>query len=185
MLPVQLTVRGFDITPAIETLTRKKVEKLEQFYGRIVACRVVIDFQQKNKHQGKLFSVRVDLTVPGKELVVSRKGDEDIYIAIRDAFDALTRQLEEHASKRHGRVKTHNHVMHGYVARIIPEEGYGFIEGIDGHEYYFSMTNMSHPEFEQLTIGDAVEYFPETLKQGRQAQHVLKERHRNHYQEAI
>jgi cold shock CspA family protein len=76
--------------------------------------------------------------------------------------------------------------MHGYVARIIPDEGYGFIEGTDGHEYYFSMTNMSYPEFEQLMIGDAVEYFPETLKQGRQAQHVIKERHRNHfYQEAI
>jgi len=185
MLPVQITVRGFPITPAIEALTRKKVEKLEQFYGRICACRVVLDFQQKNKHQGKLFSAHIDLTVPGKELVVTRKYNEDIYIAIRDAFQALTRQLEEHSRKRHGRVKTHNNVMHGYIARIVQDEGYGFIEGIDGYEYYFSMTNVSYPEFEQLTIGDAVEYFPETLQQGRQAQHVIKERHRDHYQEAI
>jgi cold shock CspA family protein len=133
---------------------------------------------QKNKHQGKLFNVKIDLMVPGKELVVTRKCNEDIYVAIRDSFDALVRQLEEHSRKRHGHVKTHNDVMHGHVARIIPQEGYGFIEGVDGNEYYFSVTNVKG--FEQLTIGDAVEYFAENFSDGRHAQHIIKERHNNH-----
>ena len=70
--------------------------------------------------------------------------------------------------------------MHGFVARLVSREGYGFIEGADGNEYYFSVTNVSYPEFSQLTIGDAVEYFAEQQGEGRLALHVIKERHRNH-----
>ncbi len=177
MLPVQITMRDIPFSPALETLIRKRAEKLKQYYDRISSCRVVIESPQKHKHQGKLHNVRIDITVPGKELVVTRKQDEDIYVAIRDAFDAIERQLEEHSRKRHGRVKTHNDVMHGHVVRIMPEEGYGFIEGVDGNEYYFSVTNVSYPNFHQLAIGDAVEYASETFSDGRQAQHIIKERH--------
>jgi ribosomal subunit interface protein len=179
MLPVQITMRDIPLSPALETLIRKRAEKLNQYYDRISSCRVVIESPQKHKHQGKLYNVRIDITVPGKELVVTRKQDEDIYIAIRDAFDAIVRQLEEHSRKRHGRVKAHNDVMHGHVVRIMTEEGYGFIEGIDGNEYYFSDTNVSHSNFRQLVVGDAVEYVSETFSEGRQAQHIIKERH-NH-----
>lgn len=180
MLPVQVTVRDISNSPALETHIRKRAEKLNQYYSRINSCRVVVELPQKHKHQGKIFNVRIDVTVPGKEFVVTRKRDEDVYVAVRDAFDAITRQLEEHSRKRHGRVKAHNDVMHGHVAKILSDEGYGFIEGIDGNQYYFSVTNVSYPSFEQLTIGDAVEYIAETLSEGRQAQHVIKERHNNH-----
>jgi ribosomal subunit interface protein len=180
MIPVQITIRDIASSPAIETLIRKRAEKLNQFYDRVNSCRVVVELLQKHKHQGKLYNVRIDLTVPGKELVVTRKFDQDIYVAIRDAFDAIVRQLEDHSRKRHGRVKTHNNVVHGHVARIIPNEKYGFIDGMDGNEYYFSVTNVSYPNFDQLTIGDAVEFVAETMGDGRQAQHVVKERHNNH-----
>lgn len=176
MLPVQITVRDMLVSPVLETNIRKRAEKLTQYYDRISSCRIVIEQAQKHKHQGKLYNVRIDLTVPGKELVVTRKCDEDIYVAVRDAFDALGRQLEEHARKRHGRVKTHSDVMHGRIARILPDEGYGFIEGVDGNEYYFSMTNVSHPTFSELIIGDIVEYFSEPLNEGRQALHVTRRR---------
>jgi ribosomal subunit interface protein len=182
MLATQVTFRDFPSavpSASLELLIRKHIEKLNRFYDRISSCRVVVEFAQKHKHQGKLFNVRIDITVPGKELVVTRKVDQDIYVAIRDAFKAIQRQLEEHSRKRHGRVKSHNDVMHGRVARMIPQEGYGFIEGTDGNEYYFSMTNVSYPQFSQLTIGDAVEYFSEQQGEGRLALHVVRERH-NH-----
>lgn len=179
LLPVQITTRDIDISPAIETHIRDRAEKLNRFYDRISSCRVVIELTQKHKHQGKLFNVRIDLTVPGKEFVVTHKYDEDIYVATRDAFDAIERQLEEHARKRHGRVKTHNGVMHGHVTRIVPGEGYGFIEGVDGNEYYFSVTNVHYPNFNQLLVGDSVEYIAVPINDGRQAQHVVRERH-NH-----
>jgi ribosomal subunit interface protein len=180
MLAVQVTIRDMTASPALETHIRKRVEKLNRFYNRISSCRVVIELPQKHKHQGKLYNVRIDITVPGKELVATRKCDQDIYIAIRDAFNAIERQLEEHSRKRHGHVKTHNDVQHGHVARMVPSEGFGFIEGTDGTEYYFSTTNVSYPNFTQLCIGDAVVYLAEPLNDGWQAHRVIKERHNNH-----
>lgn len=180
MLPVQITMRDVPPSVALESLIRKRVDKLSQFYDRICSCRVVVESPQRHKHQGKLYCVKIDLTVPGKELVVTKKHNEDIYIAIRDAFNAIERQLEEHARKRHGRVKSHNHVTHGYIVRMTPEEGFGFIEGTDGNEYYFSITNVAYPHFEQLIIGDAVEFISVPYSDGVHAQHVVKERHNNH-----
>jgi len=177
---LQVTIRGIPASKQLETHIRQKTEKLDRFNKQISSCRVVVELPQKHKHQGKLYNVRIDVTVPGKELVVTHKHDEDVYIAIRDAFEAMERQLEEHSRKRHGRVKTHDDLLHGYVARISPLEGYGFIEGIDGNEYYFSMTNVSHPNFEQLTIGDAVVYTAQPFSEGWQANRIVKERHNNH-----
>lgn len=176
MLPVQITSSDIPLNLALESDIRERAEKLSRFYNRISSCRVVIKVPQKHKHQGKLFNVRIDITVPGKEFAVTRKVDQDIYVAIRDAFNAIERKLEEYSQKRHGRIKAHNAVLHGHVARIIPEEGYGFIEGTDGSEYYFSMTNVTHPLSQQLAIGDAVQYFTEDSKDGQQAQHVVRER---------
>lgn len=176
MLSVQITTRDIPNSSALENAIRKRAQKLNHFYKRIMSCRVVIEAPQKHKHQGKIFNVRIDVTVPGKELVTTHKTNEDLYVAVRDAFDAMTRQLEEHSKKRHGRVKTHADLMHGHIVRMMPEEGYGFIEGTDGNEYYFSVTNIAFPTFNQLYVGDAVEYLPEPLNDGWQAHHVTKER---------
>lgn len=181
MLPVQITIRDFPASPALEILIRQRVEKLAQFYDRISSCRIVVKLSQKHKHQGKIYNVCIDVTVPGKELAVTRQYNQDIYVVIRDAFAAIERKLEEHSRKQHGRVKTHDHILHGYVARILPEEGYGFIQGTDGNEYYFSITNVSYPHFNQLCIGDAVVYIGEALNEGWQAHRVIKERHNHNH----
>lgn len=174
MLPVQITMRDIPSSPAIESLIRKRAEKLTQFYDRIISCRVVIELPQKHKHQGKLYNVKIDVSVPGKELVASRKYDQDIRIAIRDAFQAIERQLEEHSRKCHGQIKSHSDIMYGHVVRMMKDDGYGFIKGVDGNEYYFSLTNVSYPRFDQLSIGDSVEYLPETFSDGRHALRVTR-----------
>lgn len=177
MLPVQITIRDIEASPAIESIIRKRVERLKKFYDRISSCRVVVELPQKHKHQGKLYNVRIDITVPKKELAVTRKENQDVYVAIRDAFAAIERQLEEHSRKRHGKIKTHDEVMHGHIARLITGEGYGFIEGTDGNEYYFSTSNVNHDDFNKLVIGDAVEFIAVQENDGWQAHRViLKER---------
>jgi len=96
--------------PASDAVTAKindRVTKLERFFDRIMACRVTIEQTQRRHHQGKLFNVRIDLTVPGSELLVNRDEHEDLYVAIRDAFDAMERKLESHAKIIHGEVKQH------------------------------------------------------------------------------
>jgi ribosomal subunit interface protein len=176
MLPVQITIRDIPGSATLETHIRTKSEKIKQFYTNLTSCRIVVEFEQKHKHRGKLYNIRIDVMVPGKELVTTKKSDEDVYVAIRDAFDAIIRQLDNYSHKRHGRVKKHNDIMHGHVARIIEEDGFGFIEGTDGNEYYFSVTNVKSPSFERLMIGDAVEYYPEPVNEGWQACHIIRER---------
>ena len=105
MLPIQITIRDIPNSQALEACIHKKVQKLEQLHQRINSCRVVIEATQKHKHQGKLYTVHIDLTVRGKELAVNHKCNQDIYVAIRDAFFALEHQLGTYIRKRRGEVK--------------------------------------------------------------------------------
>jgi ribosomal subunit interface protein len=106
-IPLQITFRDMPPSPAVEDRIREKADKLGRFHDRIMGCRVVIEMVQRHKHQGKLHSVCIDLTVPGAELVANHAQHEDIYVAVRDAFQAITRQLEDHARRLRGDVKTH------------------------------------------------------------------------------
>lgn len=106
-LPLQVVFRDFPRSEAVEAAIRDKAEKLDQVFDRIIACRVTAALVQKHPHQGRQYNIRIDLTVPGSELVVNRDKDEDIYVAIRDAFDHARRQLEDYARRQRGEVKTH------------------------------------------------------------------------------
>ncbi|MBI2286962.1 MAG: ribosome-associated translation inhibitor RaiA [Nitrosomonadales bacterium] len=106
-IPLQITIRDVEHSEALEAHIRGKVEKLEEFFKHITSCRVVVEVPHKHHHQGKQFNVRIDIGVPGSEIVVNRDHAEDIYVALRDAFDAAKRQLEDYARKIRGDVKTH------------------------------------------------------------------------------
>ncbi|HYD49530.1 MAG TPA: HPF/RaiA family ribosome-associated protein [Terriglobales bacterium] len=100
METVQITFRGIDSSAAIEAKVRERAAKLERLYPRITSCRVAVEAPHGHHHKGKIFHVRIDLTVPQHELVVSRDpaqnhAHEDVYVAIRDAFEAAERQLED------------------------------------------------------------------------------------------
>ncbi len=91
-----LDVRFLGLTPseAVETVARNKAAKLAQMFPEIIACRITVEQLHKHQHQGRPFGVALDLTVPGHELTMSRVQDEDVYVALRDAFDGMKRQLE-------------------------------------------------------------------------------------------
>jgi len=105
--PLQITVRGTDHSEALETHIRDKVDKLEEFFDQITSCHVVVELPHKHHQQGKQFNVRIDIGVPGSEIVVNRDHAEDVYVALRDAFDAAKRQIEDYSRKIRGDVKTH------------------------------------------------------------------------------
>ena len=99
-IPVQITFRDISHSDAIESRIREKVQKLEKYHDRITSCRVVVEAPHRHRHKGMLYHVRVDLTLPGDEIVVARdpKADqahEDVYVAIRDSFEAMRRQLKK------------------------------------------------------------------------------------------
>jgi len=106
-IPLQITCRDIEHSEALEAHIRGKAEKLEEFFKHITSCRVVVEVPHKHHHQGKQFNVRIDIGVPGSEIVVNRDHAEDVYVALRDAFDAAKRQLEDYARKIRGDIKTH------------------------------------------------------------------------------
>jgi len=171
-LPLQVTTRNIPQSEAIEKHIREKAEKLDRFNDRIMSCKIVVDAVQRRQHQGKLFTVRLDITVPGKELAVTREENEDVYIAIRDAFDSAVRRLEEHSRKQRGEVKSHEESPFGSVVRIFPEENYGFIGTADGREIYFHRNSVQNSEFDKLKIGAEVSFREENGNDGPQASRV-------------
>jgi len=106
-IPLQITIHDVEHSEALETHIRDKAKKLDEFFSHIMSCRVVVGVPHKHHTQGKQFNVRIDIGVPGSEIVVNRDHDEDVYVALRDAFDAAKRQLEDYARKHRGDVKTH------------------------------------------------------------------------------
>ena len=103
--PVQITVRDMPHSEALDEHIRAKAEKLEQFFSPIISCRVVAEAPHKHHHQGRQFVVRLDITVPGYEIVVNHEHDEDVYVALRQSFDAAKRRLEDYARVRRGETR--------------------------------------------------------------------------------
>jgi ribosomal subunit interface protein len=103
-IPLQISFRDIPHSAAVEEKIREKMDKLEQYHDKITSCRVVVEAPHKSGHKGTLYHVRVDLTLPGEEIVVARDpkdhhAHEDVYVAIRDSFEAARRQLKKHVRK--------------------------------------------------------------------------------------
>ncbi|HZR45534.1 MAG TPA: HPF/RaiA family ribosome-associated protein [Candidatus Manganitrophaceae bacterium] len=171
-LPLQLTVRNIALSEVAEADIREKAALLDAYYDQIIGCHVTVDAPHRHQHKGLLYDVRIDMTVPGSELAIRREPNEDIYVAIRDAFDAARWQLEDFARLQRGAVKTHETPPHGRVTQLFPEEGYGFLEASDGREIYFHRNSVLHGGFKNLEIGSEVRFAEEEGEKGPQASTV-------------
>ena len=94
-------------SPEIETAIREKAARLEHYFDRITSCRVVVEQPAQHKRNGKPFTVHLDIKVPGGEIAITHDHDEDLHVALRDAFDAARRKLEDHVRVQRGDVKAH------------------------------------------------------------------------------
>jgi ribosomal subunit interface protein len=160
-VPLEITFRNLDPSDFIEARVRERVDRLEKFHGRITSCHVSIEAPHRHHHKGVLYHVRLDLRVPGKDIVVSRDpGDDnahgDVYVAIRDAFETAERQLAEHTRVMRGDVKAHETPLQGHVLRLMADGGFGFIATNDGREVYFHRNSVVDADFADLKEGQAV-----------------------------
>lgn len=177
-VPTEITFRDIEPSPAIEDRVHREVSKLERVHQRITGCRVMIEAHHRHRHKGKIYHVRIDLTVPGSEIVVSRDPErdhshEDVYVAIRDAFAAARRRLQDASRVMRGDVKTHEEPQqHGKVARLFEEAGHGFIETADGREVYFHRNSVLDAAFDRIQPGSAVWFVEEQGERGPQASTV-------------
>ena len=194
ILPLQITFRNMESSEVVKGWIQEEANKLDEFHGKITGCRVVVELPNRRRKAGNLYHVRVDLTVPGGEIVVKRQPNlralpgrvemkpakslevrvphKDLRQAINDAFDAMRRQLQDYARRRRRQVKTHETQPHARVARLFTQEGYGFLETADGREIYFHKNSVLNNAFERLTIGSMVSFIEEKGEQGPQASTV-------------
>jgi ribosome-associated translation inhibitor RaiA len=106
-VPLQITLRNLPQSPALEELIRRKAQKLDAFRPGITSCAVTVEAPHRHQRQGREFAVRIDLHVPGREIVITREHDEDVYVALREAFEIAVRQVDENARVLRGEVKSH------------------------------------------------------------------------------
>ena len=96
-VPLQITFRHFARSEAVEAAIRERAVKLESINPELVSCRVVVEEERLHQRQGRLFAVRIDVHTTGHEFAVTRQSDEDVFVAVRDAFDAARNALETEA----------------------------------------------------------------------------------------
>lgn len=176
-LPLQVTFRHMETSEALLADIEEKAAKLDRFSDHIMACRVVVEAPHQHHHKGNLYRIAIDLTVPGGEIVASRSADEhhaheDVYVAVRDAFNAVQRQLEDFVTKQKRKVKQHTAPPHGRVLKLFPAEDYGIIAASDGREVYFHRNSVLHERFDDLEQGSEVRYAEEQGEEGPQASTV-------------
>jgi ribosomal subunit interface protein len=171
-VPLQVTVRDFKLPESIEAVVREKADKLNTFCDQIMGCRVVVEIPHRRQQKGILYNVRIDMTVPGAELVVKREPHADIHAAVREAFDAARRQLQDYTRRQRGEVKTHEEPPRARVHALLPEDGYGFLITADGREIYFHENSVLDGKFEQLKAGMEVRFVETDGEKGPQASTV-------------
>jgi ribosomal subunit interface protein len=171
----QVSFQGIPVSDAVERACWEECEKLERFYDRITSCRVVITEPHQRHRKGNLYSVRIDLTVPGREIVVSREQAEhrtaqDVHLALREAFAEARRQLQDHVRRQEPhRAKRHESELLGRVTRLDAFNGFGFLEAPDGREVYFHENCVRGGSFEGLELGARVRFGEGQGERGPQA----------------
>jgi cold shock CspA family protein/ribosome-associated translation inhibitor RaiA len=190
-----ITFRGIHPAAALEADIRARVGKLETYYQSITDCRVLMELAERRHETGNRYRVRIELTVPGAEIIVAHEASchtaaQDVdaqrvtkeaepdperkhaRVAVHEAFDIARRQLQDRARRQRGAVKTAVRQPRGRVGQLFPIDGYGYLEAEDGHEVYFQRSSVLEHAFDRLTVGSAVSFVEEPGKQGAQASTV-------------
>lgn len=160
--PLELSFKNLQPSDFVEGLVRERVARLERLHDRITSCHVYIEAPHRRRRKGNRYEVRLEVRVPGTELAVASKpGDinahEDINVAVRDAFNAMERQLKRRKQRMGGDVKVHEGDLQGRITEIDHEKGYGHIMAVDGRLVYFHENSVVGGVFRDLGRDDPVE----------------------------
>lgn len=159
--PLQITFDGLEHSDAVEARIRDKARELERFASHLIGCHVIVQAPPGRHHKGNTYSVHVEAHVPNGDIVASRDpgknhAHEDVYVAIRDSFNAVIRQLEDYTRRQRGRVKRHEAPAYARIIKLFRDDGYGFVELKDGTEIYFHENSVVDAALWNLAVGDEV-----------------------------
>jgi len=192
---LQITFKNMKPSESIEAYIRARAAKLESFCKQLIGCHVAVEVPHRHHTKGSPFHVRIDLTVPGGEIVVKREptssararqldereikkhaelnmAHKDFRLTINDAFKAAGRRLQDYARRQRGDTKTPAVLPEARVTEIMPKGGYGFLASDDGREIYFHKNSVLGRAFPRLKVGTIVKFVEEPGEKGPQASTV-------------
>ena len=173
--PLELEFQDMVASPTVEQQVTDQLRKLEQLYGRITACRIVVKGPGQRHQTGGLYEIKIRLALPdGYEVNIGRtpKEDErhsDLAFAVNDAFKRARRRLQDNTRLMEGRVKSHEAQPIGTVVRLDPSGEFGFLRSSDGEEIYFHRNSLLDADFSELAVGSRVTFADEIGEKGAQA----------------
>jgi len=168
--PLDIGFHNMEPSADIEAEIRQRVEKLEKRYSHLIACRVTVEALHNQHQTGNVHEVHIVLSVPGRDLAVSREPHHakdryarpDIRTSLRDAFKAAERQLESYkGSQRIDTSGPSGSSLTGQVALLLPDTDHGFILNSTGTQLYFHRDSLTNGSFEDLKVGQPVHYVEE------------------------
>jgi cold shock CspA family protein len=190
-----VTFRRIRRSPDLEAKIYEAIDRLETFCPSITSCRVLVELAQRHHKRGNRCHVRIDLTLPGEEIVVAHEASlraaaraieadritkreesdperKHLGVAVRKAFDVARRRLQDYARRQRGAVKTSRRPPRGRVILLFPVDEFGYIQAEDGHDVYFQKTSVLGGGFDRLAVGSAVSFVEEAGEKGPQASTV-------------
>jgi cold shock CspA family protein/ribosome-associated translation inhibitor RaiA len=186
ILSTQVTFRNMTAIADVRKTIESRIQKLESVCKPILSCRVTVEAPANHHRKGDPFHVRIDTTLTDGRIVVKHseamytgKRDSDttserkcLMLAVRGAFSAARRKLQDHARLRRADVKTHEPNLTATVSRLFPKEGYGYLETPDGREIYFHENSVLGSPFKKLKTGATAQFVEESGLKGPQASTV-------------
>ncbi|MFW6088658.1 MAG: HPF/RaiA family ribosome-associated protein [Gemmatimonadota bacterium] len=180
--PPEIAFRGFEPDEWLKDTVRREIDRLDGYFDRIVGCRVMVELPHQRREEGNPYHVRIELSVPGRNLVVSRspkardRERETQMTALDEAFAAIRRRLEDYTRELRGDVKRKLEPAHGRVWQLypggVPGERYGFIRTPDGSDVYFHENSLLGTDYDQVEVGAEVRFHEEQGDEGPQASTV-------------
>ena len=173
---VQIDFQGMEPRESLRAAILEHVAHLEDRFGRITGCRVMLKAPGQHHRTGGLYEVHIRITLPdGKEVDVVRTPqlDErhaDINFALNDAFKRARRQLQDQVRRLQGHVKTHEGQPIGTVKKL--QDDFGFLDTGDGRDIYFHRNSVRDGGFSRLRVGTRVSFAEEAGEKGPQASSV-------------
>jgi len=177
-VPIEITFRNCQSSEEIQSEIVRHASRLEKFSTRITSCHVTVDAPETRHRRGDIFKIEIHIAMPQhKDIFVNTThGDvaahEHVAVAIKDAFAAAQRQLEDVQREMRGEVKLHAVEDHGRVMKFLAGEDSGFIETADGREIYFHRNAVLDGKFDHLVVGSEVRFVEEMGEKGAQASTV-------------
>jgi cold shock CspA family protein len=170
--PFEIAYEDVQPTPATERHVLRGVARLERVSPDLMSAHVTLAAHNRRHVTGNLYDVGIRLTRPGPDVVISRtppqhSEDEDLVLAIGEAFEAARRKLVELRQIERGEVKSHEEMPRGEVTDVFPD--HGFLRDSDGRIVYFHRNAVTEGAWDDVEVGDEVRFRDELGAEGPQA----------------